>query len=250
MNPLTFIYTEALFRPLLNLLVGFTNNLPGHNVGWAIVIVTAIVRAALLPLSFHQVKKAHENQSKMGEVQAKIKAVQEKHKDDKTKQAEETMKVYRESGVNPAGGCLPLLIQLPILIALYRVFLAGLTPDVYPMLYGFVGRPENLDLIFFGISLHDPSLRLGVLAGLGQFIQMRFLTTAPAPTDPAADDAAAMTAAMQRNMMYIFPVMTVFIAMRLPAALALYWLVSTIIGIGQQYVFKRFMGISSSMPVA
>lgn len=250
MNPLSSLYTEALFRPLLNLLVGFTNNLPGHEVGWAIVLVTAVVRVILLPLSFHQVKKAGENQTKMGDVQAQIKKIQEKHKNDKAKQAEETMKVYRASGVNPASGCLPLLIQLPILIALYRVFLAGLTPDVYPMLYSFVGAPENIDLLFFGINLQEPSLRLGVLAGIGQFIQMRFLTTPPPTPAGGGDDAAAMTAAMQRNMMYIFPVMTIFIALQLPAALALYWLISTLFGIAQQYAFKRFAGISSSVPVA
>lgn len=249
MNILTTLYTEALFRPLLNLLIGFANNLPGNEVGWAIVLVTAVVRAILLPLSFHQVKRASENQSKMGAVQTEIKKIQEKHKDDKAKQAEETMKIYRASGVNPASGCLPLLIQLPILIALYRVFLAGLTPDVFPMLYNFVGQPAHLDLLFFGIDLQSPSLRLGVLAGIGQFIQMRFLTTPPAaPT--GGDDAAAMTASMQRNMMYIFPVMTIFIALRLPAALALYWLISTLFGIAQQYVFKRFFNISSSTPVA
>lgn len=250
MNLISLIYTEGLFRPLLNLLVGLTNHLPGHEVGWAIVLVTAFVRVILLPLSYHQVKRAQDNQSKMGKMQSQLKDIKNRYQHDKTKQSQETMRLYRESGVNPASGCLPLLIQLPVLIALYRVFLAGLTQDTFSLLYSFVGRPTALGLVFFGINLHDPSVMLGVLAGVAQFVQMRFLTSpAPASTPSDSDDAAAMTAAMQKNMMYIFPVMTVFISLRLPAALALYWLISTLFGIGQQVLFRRAFNLSSSVPV-
>src|SRR3989344_4898014 len=128
MNIFSFIYTEILFRPILNLLVGITNVLPGHSVGWAIVIVTIIVRIVLLPSFLHQARSMRKNQDKMKEIQHRIDEVKKKHKDDKTKQAEETMKIYRAAGINPASGCLPLLVQLPILIALYRVFFSGLTP--------------------------------------------------------------------------------------------------------------------------
>lgn len=249
MNPLTFLYTEVLFRPLLNLLVGLTNTLPGHSVGWAIIIVTVIVRVILVPVSLHQVRRTQENQEKMAKLQAELARVKEKHKDDKTKQAEETMRIYREGGVNPASGCLPLLIQLPILIALYRVFLSQLSPDVYPLLYSFVAQPQALTLTFFGLDLNAPSLRLGVLAGIGQFIQMKFLTPQPPQNTSSGDDSAAMMASMQKNMAYIFPVMTVFIALQLPAALALYWLISTLFGIGQQYYFRRVLKLSSSVPV-
>jgi len=252
MNPITFVYTEALFRPLLNLMVGITNNIPGHNIGWAIIIVTVLVRLVLLPVSLHQVRKTQENQEKMGEVQARIKEIKKKHKDDSAKQAEETMKVYRESGVNPASGCLPLLIQLPVLIALYRVFLSELGTETFSLLYSFVGQPEVVGLTFFGLNLSDPSLRLGVLAGIGQFIQMRLMgSPSQTPATPeGGEDAAAMMSAMQKNMMYIFPVMTVFIALQLPAALALYWFISTVFGIGQQYLFRRVFKVGGGIPVA
>lgn len=249
MNPISFLYTEVLFRPLLNLLVGITNILPGHEVGWAILLVTIIVRTALLPLSIHQARRSSNHQEKMSELQGDVKKIQKKHKDDKAKQAEETMRLYREKGVNPASGCLPLLIQLPILIALYRVFLSGLTPDVFPALYSFVSEPTTLVSGFFGVQLTEPSLQLGVLAGIGQFIQMRYLSPKPPSTPGANEDAAAMTAAMQKNMMYIFPVMTVFIALQLPAALALYWLVSTVFGIGQQLFLLRVLKLSPNTPV-
>ncbi len=247
MNPLTFVYTEILFRPLLNLLVGITNTLPGHGVGWAIIIVTLIVRLVLLPSSLHQARRMKVQQDKMKAVQKEIAKMKKEHKDDKAKQSQETMRIYKENGINPAGGCLPLLIQLPILIALYRVFLAGLSPETYQFLYSFVVDPTGIQTVFFGINLNEPSLRLGVLAGIGQFIQMKWLAPST-PTTGDDDNAAAMMSSMQKNMAYIFPVMTVFIALRLPAALALYWAISTIFGIVQQYIVKRSMHLESVPP--
>lgn len=250
MNPITLLYTEVLSRPLLNLLVGITNVLPGNGIGWAIIIVTIIVRLILLPSFVHQMKRARHQQEKMASVQHKIKHIQKTHKDDKAKQAEETMKVYREHGINPAAGCLPLLIQLPVLIALYRVFLSGLNTDSYNLLYSFVAHPENIQTLFFGIDLTTPSLRLGILAGIAQFIQMKFLAPTP-QTPPGGDsDAAAVTNAMQKNMAYIFPAMTVFISLRLPAALALYWFITTAFGVLQQLVLKRRYNVSANVPMA
>ncbi len=240
-------YTEVLFRPLLNLLIGITNVLPGHSVGWAIIFVTIIVRLVLLPSFLHQARSMRKNQEKMKEIQHHLAGVKEKHKDDKAKQAEETMKIYREAGINPASGCLPLIVQLPVLLALYRVFFSGLTPETYHFLYSFVGQPSELSFMFFGMSLNDPSLLLGVIAGIFQFIQMKFLAPQQ-PASPAGQDeeTAKMMASMQKNMMYIFPAMTIFIALRLPAALALYWTVSTLFGIGQQLVVKRMLKLEGN----
>ncbi|MBI1834145.1 MAG: membrane protein insertase YidC [Candidatus Andersenbacteria bacterium] len=248
MNPIILVYTEGLFRPLLNLLVGTTNIIPAHSVGWAIIVVTFIVRLILLPSSLHQVKRASQQQTKMAAVQGRLKHIKEQHKDDKAKQAEETMRLYRESGINPAAGCLPLLVQLPILIALYRVFLAGLTPEIQSMLYSFVPFPGDIHNLFFGINLTQPSLVLGILAGVAQFAQMKFLAPTP-PQMTADDDAAAVTNSMQKNMAYIFPAMTVFISLRLPAALALYWFVTTVFGAAQQYLLRRWYHVSGNVPM-
>lgn len=248
MNPFSFAYNEFLFRPLLNLLVGLTNVIPSHSVGWAIVGVTLLVRLILLPSSLHHAKQMQRNQVKMHGLKEKLDAVKEKHKDDKSKQAEETMRIYREAGINPASGCLPLLIQLPILIALYRVFLVGLSPDTFQYLYSFVAEPTVLQTVFFGIDLGKPSLLLGILAGAGQFAQMKWLSPTPPATPGANEDAAAMMASMQKNMMYIFPVMTIFISLQLPGALALYWAVSTLIGMLQQYFLKRTLHLEGTPP--
>lgn len=248
MNIFSFIYTEILFRPILNLLVGITNVLPGHSVGWAIVIVTIIVRLVLLPSFLHQARSMRKNQDKMKEIQHRIDEVKKKHKDDKAKQAEETMKIYREAGINPASGCLPLLVQLPILIALYRVFFSGLTPESYQFLYSFVGTPTELSFSFLSIDLGAPSLLLGIVAGIFQFIQMKYLAPQPQGNPGANEDAAKMMESMQKNMTYIFPAMTVFIALRLPAALALYWTISTLFGIAQQVIVKRSLKLKTNLP--
>lgn len=248
MNIISVIYTEALFRPLLNLLIGITNILPGHAVGWAIIVVTIIVRLILLPSFLHQAKVMQKNQEKMKSVQAQLDEAKIKHKDDKAKHAEETMRIYKEAGVNPASGCLPLLIQLPILLALYRVFFSGLTPSTYHYLYSFVAHPAVLSFAFLGINLNNPSLLLGVIAGALQFIQMKFLAPQPQSQPGANEETAAMMASMQKNMMYIFPAMTIFIALRLPAALALYWAVSTSFGILQQVIVRKSLHLTSNPP--
>lgn len=249
MNPLAFVYTELLFRPLFNLLVGATQVLPTHNVGWAIIFVTIVVRLILLPSSLHQAKLMQKNQSKMSQLQGELKEIKEKHKDDKAKQAEATMELYRRSGVNPASGCLPLLIQLPILIALYRVFLVGLGSDTFHYLYSFMPEPVGIKQVFFGVSLGEPSMALGVIAGMSQFFLMRYFTpSSPQAQTAGNDDSAQMINSMQKNMAYFFPVMTVFIALQLPAALPLYWTASTLLAIVQQYIVKKTLNLSSNPP--
>lgn len=249
MNPFSLLYNELLFRPLFNLLVGIMNIDPTHSVGIAIIMLTIIVRLMLLPPSIHQARQMHQNQTKMAALQKDIAKIKKEHKDDSGKQAQETMKLYREAGVNPASGCLPLLIQLPILIALYRVFLTGITPESFSYLYPFVAAPSVVQQVFLGIDLAEPSVFLGAVAGVAQFVLMRFFTTMPTAQPGANDDTAQMMMTMQKNMMYIFPVMTVFIAFQLPAALAVYWVATTIFAIGQQYFIKRTLNVTTNMPV-
>lgn len=250
MNPLSFVYTEILFRPLFNLLVGITNVLPTHNVGWAIIILTALVRLVLLPSSLHHARGLQRQQLKMKELQTDLEDIKSKHKNDKGKQAQATMELYRKAGINPASGCLPLLIQLPILIALYRVFFTGLNNESFHWLYAFVSRPTIIMHLFLATDLSTPSLVFALLAGVSQFIQMRWLTPTPPPQPGANEDSAAAMESMQKNMRYIFPVMTVFISLRLPAALALYWVTSTVFGMIQQLILKRSLHLTVTPPTA
>lgn len=244
MNIFSVAYNEVLFRPLFNLLVGITEFIPSHNIGLAIIVMTILVRLLLLPSSIHQARHAQKQQSKMELVRQELEDVKKKFKDDKAKQAEATMAIYRKAGINPASGCLPLLIQLPILIALYKVFLTGIGPETYHFLYSFVPAPDHIETILFGINLGTPNIVLAIVTGIVQFIQMKFMQPTPAPQPGADENTAKMMASMQKNMAFIFPVMTVFIALQLPAALALYWFTSTLFGLVQQYVLKRALRLS------
>lgn len=246
MNIFYLVYTEVLFRPLFNLLVGVTQLLPGHSIGLAIIVVTIIVRLILLPSSLHQAKSMQKNQGKMEKMREELARIKKEHKNDQAAQAQATMRLYKEAGINPASGCLPLLIQLPILLALYRVFLTGIGPESYHFLYSFVSAPSEIQTSFLGLSLTAPSLLFGILAGIGQFVQMKFFTPTPPPQPGADENTAQMMSSMQKNMAYMFPVMTVFIALRLPAALSLYWVVSTVLGLVQQYVLKRTLKLTGN----
>jgi YidC/Oxa1 family membrane protein insertase len=249
MNPISALYTTILIQPIFNILVGITDILPTHTIGWAIIIVTFLIRLILLPSSLHQARQASVTQEKMKKMNVHLEEIRRKHKDDKAKQSEETMRLYRESGINPASGCLPLLIQLPILIALYQVFFRGIGPQTYGLLYPFVPIPGSINFSFFSLALDHPSIILAVLAGIAQFIQVRFFAPAQSAAAPGqSDDTAAAMASMQKNMAYIFPIMTIFIGLRLPGALALYWVTSTLFGVLQQYLVKRSFHLTSNIP--
>lgn len=250
MNPITFLYTEILWRPLFNLLVGLTNVIPGHYIWVSIVLITLVVRLILLPLSLKQARQAQRSQGKMADLQEELKRIQKQHEGNRQKQAEATMALYRKAGVNPASGCLLLLIQLPILLALYRVFLTEIGPASAHFLYPFVSLPAAVNLSFLGITLTQPSLWLAVVAGIAQFIQVRFFSPTQTPTPMAGsnENSAKMMASMQKNMAYIFPAMTVFISLRLPSALPLYWIVSIVLAIIQQRLLQKSLHLASPPP--
>ena len=229
------------YIPFYNLLI-FFSWLTNGSVGWSIVLLTVLIRLILLPSSLKAAKSA----TKMQTLQPKMNEIKEKYKGDQKKQNEEMMRLYKEEGASPFGACLPLLIQLPILLILYRVFTAGLDTSRYNLLYSFTPHPETLQPIFLGINLAKPDLWvLPILAGVMQLILS--LMSMPKPVknkDGKADPMQMMT----RQMTYLFPIMTVFIGRSIPAALTLYWVITTIFGIGQQwYVNKNLKPKTSNL---
>lgn len=218
------IYSEVIYRPLLNLLIYFYNIIPGHDIGLVIILLTIIIRLILAP-SMH---KSLKSQQKMSSLQPKLNELREKHKNDKEGQAKAMMDLYKEHQINPLSSCLPLLIQLPILIALYQVFSKALHGNL-DGLYTFVGRPEFLDPTFLNfLDLSQPNIVLAILAGALQFWQSRMMAPKVKSTDATA-------AAMAIQTTYVLPLLSIFIAWRLPAGLPLYWAVTTLFAIGQQY---------------
>ena len=237
MGLLISIFNTILYQPFFNALVLLYEHLPGHDFGIAVIVLTIIIRLILYPLMIQSIK----SQKVLSELQPKIQEIQQKYKDDKEKQAKETMGLYQKEKINPFGGCLPLLIQLPILIALYQVFWKGLQPEAMINLYNFVPHPGVIDPTFLGvINLGQASLILAVLAGITQFFQTKMITphqSADRGQVPKTPDFSGM---IQKQMLYFFPIFTVFILWKLPAAIGLYWVVTALFSIFQQHlIFKQ-----------
>lgn len=229
------LYNQIIYYPLLNLLVFLYNVIPGHDIGVVIILLTALIRLALAP-SF---QKSLKSQAIMSNLQPKLNELRERYKGDKEGMAKATMELYKEHKINPLSSCLPLLVQLPILIALYQVFNEALSAKAdialrLTGLYNFVQRPEFINPNLFGIlDLSRPNLILGVLAGLSQFWQSKMmLSQNTQSTDPTAKIMAVQTT-------YVLPIISIVIAAKLPAGLPLYWIVTTVFSIAQQYYVMR-----------
>lgn len=230
-------FNVILYQPLFNALVLLYNYLPGHDFGVAVIVLTFLTRIIFYPLGM----KAIKSQKELSELQPKIKEVQEQYKNDKQKQSKALMELYKKEKINPFSGCLPILIQLPILIALYQVFWKGFQPEAMANLYSFVPFPGVIDPTLFGLlNLSVPSLGLAVAAGVLQFFQTKMLTPPKKSSGGQKKGAADFSQLMQKQMLYFFPIFTVIILLRLPSAIALYWLVTSMFSIFQQYlVFNK-----------
>lgn len=226
-------FNVVLYKPLFNLLVLLYDYIPGHDFGISIILLTLIIRFVLYPISV----KAVNSQKALQKLQPKIQEAQSKYKDDKEKQAKEILEIYKQEKINPFSGLLLALIQLPILIALYQVFFNGLNPKEFINLYSFVANPGSINPIFVGlIDLSKPSMYLAVLAGLVQFYQTKMML--PKKQGPKTKEAD-ISNIMQKQMTYFFPFITVIILIGLPSALGLYWSVSGIFSIIQQYFLLK-----------
>jgi len=232
------IFDQVLYLPLFNALILIYNILPVHDLGIAIIILTVIIRLLLYPLS----RKSIRSQKTLSQLHPQIKQIQEKYQN-KEEQARAMMELYQRYKINPMSGCLPLLIQFPILIALYRVFFTGLDINQLSQLYNFVNRPESLNLMFLGlINLSRPSIFLALIAGGLQFIQAKMInpsSVAKQLKNKKRKSGFDFSVLMNQQMTYFMPLITVFIALRLPAALPLYWIVVTLFGIIQQHLVAR-----------
>lgn len=216
------IYNEALYRPLYNALVFLTNLVPGHDIGIAIVLLTILVRIVIFPFTHRGLV----TQIKMKQLEPEIKKIKENFKNNTEEQNKKMMELYREHGVNPLSGCFLLLIQLPVLIALYQLFLKGISAGGVA-LYSFVSMPDSIDAIFLGlINLSAPDYFLAFFAGLSQFIQMKLANPKMPQKGPNVKDEMARAMAIQAT--YVLPLVIFYISTRFPAALALYWTFSNV----------------------
>ncbi|MDD3386668.1 MAG: YidC/Oxa1 family membrane protein insertase [Candidatus Pacebacteria bacterium] len=203
-----------------------------NNFGIAVIILTVLVRLAMNPLN----KKALESQKVMSEIQPKLKEIQTKYKSEPEKQAQEMLALYKEKKFNPFSSIFLLLIQIPIIIALFQIFKGGILVDPQ-YIYSFVSFPEAINPYFLGIDLSSPNLILAVIAAIAQFFQAKtgFIKNKKTDDDKAPkDQATQITEMMQKQMIFILPIVTLFVLSYLPSALGLYWIITTLMTIYQQ----------------
>ena len=201
-------YLYNLLKQFLALLLTTTDKYVG-NFGVSIIVVTILIKIALLPLTLKQDKSMKE----MKKLQPKIEKIKKDYAHDKQMLNIKTMELYKEHKVNPLGGCLPLLLQLPILFALFGVLRNGIIP-------------KDSSFLWLKLSVPDPFYVLPVLNGAVSFFQQKLMGS--------ADSNPQM-----KNMMYIFPIMMIFISYRMPSGLQLYWLTSSILAVVQQYFIMK-----------
>jgi YidC/Oxa1 family membrane protein insertase len=236
---MSYLFNTLLYRPIFNFFVFLYNIIPGHDVGLVILVITVLLRVVLYPLTSSSIK----SQRYLQELQPKMEAIKKQFADDKQKQTQAIMELYKNNKVNPFTSCLPMLIQLPILIALYTVLQDGLaSANLTESLYSFVSNPgkiNNISLYFFDMA--KPNYVLAFLAGAAQYLQAKTLSRKNPPQNAGEGSKdEAMMSMMNKQMLYIFPIMTVIIGVNLPAGLSLYWFFSTVLtALQQHFIFKK-----------
>ena len=233
---LSQIWNTVLYEPLLNALAFLVSIIPGGDMGLAVIILTIIVKLILLPLSHRSIA----SQAEMNMLAPELKKIKESGAS-KEEQARLTFELYKKHKVNPFSGCLLMLFQIPIIFALYYVFLKGISFEA-GNLYSFIHVPDNANPIFLGIvDITAKSAILAVLAGVSQFFQAYFM---PKPVASQNDSKAgsfsdSFAKSMHLQMKYVFPFIVALIAYNISGAVALYWITSNVFMTAQQVYVKK-----------
>jgi len=231
----SFFHT-FFYNPIYNALVALVALVPGSDVGIAIILLTIAIRLILLPFSL----SAARTQRAIKILDPKIKSLKEKHKGNKEQEAVETLALYKEAQVNPFASILIAFIQIPILLALYWVFISEPFPAINAArLYALTPIPHTASLMFLGIiSVAGKSVFLAVLAGLTQFLQAHMaLTGTMKPAEGAAQGDFQKIIGMQLK--YVFPFLIAIISYTTSSAIALYFIATNLAGSVQEWHVRR-----------
>jgi len=239
-----WIFNELLYRPLFNSMVFFYNTVPVANIGLAVILTTLVVRILMIPLYRASIK----SQREMTIIQPIVKELQTKYKDDRQKLSEEMLKAYKEHNVNPFAGILLLIVQIPVLIAIYQVSLNIFKPETYPELYSFITLPESFDPNFFGLlNVSDSrNIILAILVGASQYYQIKLIMkrTQPAKSketkkskkkENSKPEVPDFATTLNKQMLFLMPILVTGFAYSLPASMSLYWITTTVFTIGQEF---------------
>ena len=238
----SFIWHTFFFDPIYNSLVFFIDVIPGGDVGLAIAASIALVKFILLPLSIQAAK----TQKVMREIEPKLKAIKEQYKDNREAQAKAMMAIYQEAKMNPFASIVIIFLQIPIIIALYYSVYSGggaaLPAINIELLYSFIPAPQEVSMNFLGLmDITQRSIFLALLAGITQYIQVAYMMPKlpPRDKDAAPDLKEDFMRNMQLQMKYVMPVLIAVVAYTISAAIALYFVVSNIFAIIQEWYIRR-----------
>ncbi len=229
------IFNLFLYQPLFNLLILLYVYLPGSDLGIAVIVLTILVRLLFYPLSVKSIK----TQEAMNRIQPRLEEIKKKFKDDIQKQSAKMMALYKEYNISPWSNLLLMLVQIPVIIALFQVFSRGFGPEILKLnLYSFVAVPNLSSPTLLGIlNLTQPNIIIAVLAGVTQFFQTKMIT--PSFKKKKKGQKKVMGAGMQKSMLYLFPLFTIYLLSRLNSAVGLYWLTGNLFALVQQYYLLR-----------
>ncbi len=215
-----------------------------YSFGFAIILFTLVIKLVTMPLTLQQLRSS----KKMQEVQPQLKELQKKYKGDREKMSQAQMALYKEAGVNPLGGCLPMLVQLPIWFALYRALFGLAQEGVLDQGFFWIpslAQPTDLTWIWplppsVGWATAAAFLVLPILTVLSQIVVQRLMT----PTSPDPQQAS------MNQMMLFMPFMFGFFALQVPQGLALYWVTSNLFSLGQQFFITGFPSLKPAQNTA
>ncbi|MCE7897832.1 MAG: hypothetical protein DPW11_03655 [bacterium] len=232
------MYQTLIYQPILNTLT-WLYSVMGDNLGFAIIVLTLLVRSILIPFTLPQMKSA----KKMAALKPELDALKRKHGSDSKLLQQKTLELYQKNKINPAAGCLPFIAQFVVLIALYQVFMNTL---------GGNGMGEiNSLFLWWDLKVKDSTYVLPVLAGVLQLITSVALLPAienePSKRDGTKEqkeDVAEMAQTMQQQMVFMMPIMTIIFSLQFPSGLALYWVITTAFSLVQQLIVSGPGGLA------
>ena len=230
------LFHTVFYNPIYNALVALVSIIPGGDVGVAVILITIAIRLILLPFSLSAARATRA----MKALEPHIKELKEKHKDDKEAEALATWALYREARVNPFSGFITMLIQLPVLLALYWVFrYEALTSIDAARLYAFTPIPTHVTMEFLGlISVAGKSALLAALAALTQYLQAHLALSSASP--PSGEGAQAdFQKVMGAQLKYVFPILIGIISYTTSGAVALYFITTNLAGALQEWHVRR-----------
>jgi len=239
------MFQTILIQPLTFVLTTITSVVGNYGLG--IIVLTLFIRLILLPITLPSLKMA----GKMRDLQPEIDKLKKKHGTDKAAMQQAQLALFKEHNINPMSGCLPNIFQFIILIALYQVINGVITHHT----------AGSIQFLWLDITKADSFYILPIVAAVTQLIlglmmmpatdvsaeKVLAAATATKTDDKKADDMASMAQSMQQQMIFMMPLMTLFLALKFPAGLALYWVITTVFSIGQQYIASGWGGLPSSV---